>query len=543
MPIDEADEQESARLLGSDQRAEVEDIGAEEEALIDAIEEEELSTRALAIVFLSLYVGIFLSALDSTVVATLLSRIASDFSEFRSVSWIATGYLIAQAATQPLYGKLSDIFGRKSLLLLCNVLFGIGAVLCGIAPSLWWLVFGRIVSGAGGGGLSTLSVITLSDIVPLRQRGILQGFGNILYACGAAFGGVVGGILTEAVGWRWTFAMQGPVIVLSMIAIQVNLNLPAIKKNGDVLKRIDFLGSFTLVSGLVLFLFGVSVGGNYYPWRSAIVVMPLSLSVIVLGCFVYVELYIAREPIIPLRLLNNRTVAGSAFTSWFTTMVYFSNIFYTAIYMISVKGESPTKSGGSLMPQFIGSSLGSVVCGAYMRATGRYRLMTYLAMFSIVSGSALLSTIGLHTSTTLVGSYLFFPGFGGGMYLTITLVGLIAAVPHEYQAVCTSIQYGFRGTGSTIGVAVAAAIFQNRLVEKLHQRITGPGSEDIIKLVQDSVDSINQVPEEYRMDITQSYLDAIHAVLYTSTFMALCAGTASLFMKEHVLHDKINRSR
>ncbi|KAK7207114.1 MFS multidrug transporter [Myxozyma melibiosi] len=535
--IDEQEAQEASRLLG--------DTSAEDdqEAQVDAAEREELANGRLVTIFLSLYVGVFLSALDGTIVATLLSRIASDFNELRSVSWIATGYLISQAAAQPLYGKLSDIFGRKPLLLVSNVLFGIGSVLCGVAPNIWFLVFARVIAGSGGGGLTTLSAITLSDIVSLRQRGLLQGIGNVLYGCGAAFGGIVGGVLAESVGWRWTFALQGPIIVLSIAAIQFNLQLPQKEVNKDLLKRIDFLGSFTLVTGLCLFLFSVSVGGTYFSWKSAIVVMPLSLSFIVLGAFAYIELYVAEEPVIPLFLLKDRTVAGSAFTSFFMTQVYFSNIFYTAIYSISVKGDSATKSGSSLIPQFIGSALGSLVCGVYMRSTGRYKPMSYLAGSCLTLGSLLLCTVHLDTNTTLVGSYLFLPGFGGGMFLTITLVGLIAAVPQEFQAVSTSIQYGFRGVGSTIGVAISAAIFQNILGLQLHRRITGPGSEEIIDLVSDSVDNISRIPEAMRESVTLSYLEACRAVFYSSALMAILAFVSSIFMKEHVLHKTVNRSR
>ncbi|KAK9370762.1 major facilitator superfamily domain-containing protein [Lipomyces kononenkoae] len=513
----------------------------EDEALADELERQELATSALATVFLSLYVGVFLAALDGTIVATLLSKIASDFHEFRSVSWIVTGYLIAQATFQPLYGKLSDLFGRKPVLLTCNVLFGIGSVLCGIAPSLWFLVAARVIAGAGGGGLYTLSAIILSDIVSLRQRGLLQGIGNILYGCGAAFGGILGGFLADTVGWRWTFAIQGPIIVLSIVAISLNLKLPKAELDLNILKRIDFLGSGTLVSGLCLFLFGVSAGGNYFPWRHPVVIGSLLCSSILLVGFVYTELYIAVEPIIPLGLVKNRTVAGSALTGWFLSMGFFTNIFYVAIYLLSVKGVTPTKSGSSLIPQFIGSASGSFFGGYYMRLTGRYYAVNIVAGICLVVGSGMLATVGLDTSSMFISIALFLPGFGGGLYLTTTLVGLIAAVPHEFQAVCTSIAYGFRTIGMTVGVASCAAIFQNTLSASLAKRITGPGSEDVIERVQDSADEINNVPEYWKMDVTLSYLDAVRAVLITTTVLATCCALCSLAMKEHVLHKSVNR--
>ncbi|KAK9454525.1 major facilitator superfamily domain-containing protein [Dipodascopsis uninucleata] len=519
----------------------VEDSVTDEEALIDELEETELKNSSLITVFLSLYVGVFLAALDGTIVATLLSRIASDFNEFRSVSWIATGYLISQAAFQPLYGKLSDIFGRKPLLLICNILFGLGSVLCGLSQSIWFLVFARVIAGSGGGGLFSLSAITLSDIVSLRQRGMLQGIGNILYGCGAAFGGIVGGVLTETIGWRWTFIMQGPIIVLSILAIAFNLHLPPVEYDDNKLSRIDFKGSLTLVLSLILFLFGISVGGNFYAWTSAVVVLPLSLAIIVFLVFVYVELYVAREPVIPLHLLKNRTVAGSAFTSLFMIIVYFSNIFYTALYAVSVKGASAKSSGSILIPQFVGSALGSLVSGYYMRATGRYKSISVVAALLLVLGCALLTTIGADTPQTLVSSYLLLPGFGSGLLLTITLVSLIAAVPHEYQAVCTSISYGFRGVGSTLGVSTAAAIFQNVLAYELHYRITGPDSESIIRRVQDSVEEIDRIPESYKDEVIASYLGGIRAVLFFSTLCSIGAAVSCMFMKEHVLHNSVNR--
>ncbi|KAK9461980.1 major facilitator superfamily domain-containing protein [Lipomyces oligophaga] len=497
--------------------------------------------RSLILVFVTIYVGMFLGSLDGTIVATLLSRIASDFNELRSVSWIATSYLIAEAAVQPLYGKFSDIFGRKPLIIVSYIFFAIGAVICGIAPSLWFLVFGRVISGIGGGGLMTLTAVTLSDLVSLRQRGILQGIGNMVYMLGAAFGGIVGGILAETVGWRWTFLMQGPIAVLSIVAIHYSLHLPQKTQDSNLLGRIDFLGSSTLLIGLVMFLYSVSVGGSYFPWSSAVVVMPLTGSVIVLSIFVYIELFVAVEPVLPLSLLRVRSVLGATLTGFFMTMVYFGHLFYLAIYMQSVRNKSATTSGSSLIPMFIGNTFGSLGCGLYMKSTGKYRFLCYAAMAGLFTGSVGLSTIGIDTPAFLAEPYLFLSGVGGGLYLTITLVGLIASVPQEYQAIVTSIQFGFRGIGSTVGVAVAAALFQNALAARLHQRIIGPGSEEIIRLVQDSVEEIKNIPESYRHDVTLCYLDAIHAVFILTAVLSIFAGLSSLLMKEHSLSDSVDR--
>ncbi|KAK9352790.1 major facilitator superfamily domain-containing protein [Lipomyces doorenjongii] len=459
-----------------------------------------------------------------TIVATLLAHIASEFNDFRSISWIATGYMISLAAFQPLYGKISDIFGRKPVLIACNIMFGVGSILCGLAPNMWFLVFARVIAGCGDGGLTSLTSITLSDIVPLRQRGLLQGLGNVLYGCGAAFGGTV-----------------GPIIVLSLMAIYFNLDLPVKQIDGSKLKRIDFLGSFTLVSTLVLFLFAVSIGGSYTPWTSPTVIFALLFSGVSLITFVYVELRVAREPVIPLFLLRDRTVFGSSFTSWFMNMIYYSHIYYIAIYLITVQGVSPTKSGSSLIPHFVGDALGSLVVGYYMRQTGRHFPMTCLAAFCMVFGSLLLCFVGMDTSRFLIMVIMFVPGFAFGLYLTITLVGLVAAVPRDYQAVSTSIQFGFKGTGSTLGVSISTAIFQNVLATKLYSRIAGPGAEEIISRVKDSIDEVRFLSPAMQELVVQSYLDSIRAVFLTATAMSVMCAGMSFLMKEHVLHRNVGR--
>ncbi|KAK7202425.1 multidrug resistance protein fnx1 [Myxozyma melibiosi] len=513
-----------------------------EDAEADEAEEEILSTGALLTIFFSLQVGVFLAAVDGTIVATLTSRIASEFNAFRSVSWIVTGYLISQATFQPLYGKLSDIFGRKPILLFCNISFGVGSVLCGVAPNLWCLVAARVFAGCGGGGLFTMSAIVLSDIVPLRQRGLLQGIGNIVYGSGAAIGGVVGGLMQEAFGWRWTFVMQGPIIVLSVCAILFNLDLPKTEVDKRLLKRIDYAGSSTMIIGLCLFLFGVSAGGTYFPWTSPLIVCTLVSSVLILIAFAYIEIYVALEPVIDISVIKNRTVCASALTGFNLSMGYFTNIFYVSMYMLTVRGVSATDSGTTLIPQFLGTASGSFCAGLYMTRTGRYYPASVLAACCLFFGMCFIASVGYDTPRLIVSALLFMPGFGAGIYYTTTLVGMIAAIPFEQQAVCTSVVYGFRTIGSTVGVAIANAIFQNVLILRLEENITGPGAEDIIRKVQDNVEEIALVPDELKQAVIDCFLAAFHAVMYNTTFLSFCAGVASLFMKEHVLHKSVQKN-
>ncbi|KAK9460155.1 major facilitator superfamily domain-containing protein [Lipomyces oligophaga] len=534
-----------------------------------AAAETELSGFQLGTVFISLYLGVFLAALDGTVVATLLAHIASEFEGFRNVSWIATAYLIANAAFQPLYGKLTDIFGRKPGLLFSNITFGLGCLWCGLAKSFWSLVAARVVAGIGGGGLTALSTITLSDLVPLRRRGVFQGFGNIMFGSGAALGGVFGGFITTRFGWRWAFLMQMPLILISTFAIQFGLRLPnkhvldnisdsesdydededAVivgeetehEREKRLLRRVDFAGAFTLVIALVLFLFAVSIGGNQVSWSHPLVVVSLPLSIIVLLLWAYIELYVAAEPIIPVQLLKDRTIFGAAFCNWFMTMSVYSMLFFLPLYFVSVRNSTETVAGTSLIANFVGVAVGSFGSGIYMRAKGRYYTIAMISAVLYIIGTGMVSTVAVDTPMFVIIAYTFLPGVAYGSLLTITLIALIAAVPHEFQAVTTSIQYGFRGTGSTLGVAISTSIYQNVLSRSLHARVFGSDAESIIEKLLGSVEEVNSLPAYLIPIVRLAYLDASRAVFLTCFGLGILTAGMAAIMREHVLHNTIAR--
>lgn len=420
--------------------------------------------------------------------------------------------------------------------------FATGCILCGLAPSLWFLVFARVIAGIGGGGLNSLSVITLSDLVPLRQRSLLHGIGSVLYNSGAATGGVFGGLITDAVGWRWAFFIQVPFVVISAITISLNLKgKPASEMDSDRLKRVDFLGSFTLVTALTLFLLAMSIGGNYLPWTSWIIFVLFTASFAFVATFVHVELKVAAEPIIPIELLKDRTIAGSAIANSLIFMISYSHLFYVPIYLIAVKGVSATAAGSNIVSNFIGTGIGAISTGSYMRATGKYyRAMLFNATILFV-GCILVSTYSERTGTFTQVLFLLVPGIGFGSLLTSTLIALIASVPQEFQAVTTSIQYGFRAIGSTVGVAVASAIFQNVLASQLIENITGPGASEIISRMLDSVEEVEKLPEEYKEIAINSYSVACHWVFYFAAILGFLNIIACSIMKEHTLHTTIQR--
>ncbi|KAK9427483.1 major facilitator superfamily domain-containing protein [Lipomyces doorenjongii] len=503
---------------------------------------DPLTTRALVAVFCSLYIGRFLCALDGTVIVTLLAHISSEFHEFRSVSWIASSYLISLAAFQPLFGKISDIYGRKSLLLISNSMFAVGCILCGFASNIWFLVFARVITGIGGSGLNSLSVITLSDLVPLRERGLLHGIGSVIFNLGAAVGGVFGGLITEFIGWRWAFFIQVPFILISTIAIQVNLkSSPTEGIQTDKVNRIDFAGSIALFFALGLCLLTLSMGGNYVSWSHPLIFILFSLSFLFLAGFVHIETRIAKEPVLPLALLKDRTILGSAVSNALIYMIMYSQLFYVPIYLVAVRGISETAAGTNIVSNFIGNAIGAIATGSYMRATGKYYRALLVSAVLLFVGSLLECTFGPETSMKTVILYMLIPGLCSGCLLTSTLVALIASVPHELQATATSIQYSFRAVGSTLGVSMASAIFQNVLRSRLFTRITDPSAIGIIERVLDSVEEIELISVEYKPFVKQSYLDACRSVFMFAALLGFLNIVSCAFMREHTLHTSIRR--
>lgn len=402
-------------------------------------------------------------------------------------------------------------------------------------------MLGRIVSGIGGGGLTAISTFVTSDLVPLRKRGVWQGIGNICYGAGGGLGGVFGGWINDSLGWRWAFLIQVPFVVVSCILVAVTVKVPVKGDTTGRLKRVDFLGAITLVLTLVTFLLGLNTGGNQVPWTHPLVLTTLPLSAVFLGLFIYVEANLASEPVISVHLLLDRTVLSACLTNWFTTMAVFGLLFYLPLYF-QVQGLSATAAGARLIPQAIGTSLGSMGTGILMRATGRYKGFSHVLMGLLVLATALICTMSLNTPSWLPFIYFFLEGTAYGGMLTVTLVALISAVDHQQHAVITSASYAFRSTGSTIGITVASAVFQNVLKSGLWSRFGGrEHAKEIISRIRDNLDEIHKLPPDWRLGVVVTYMDSLRAVFLTLLGLGVLAALASLAMREHKLHSNLAR--
>ncbi|KAG8979131.1 hypothetical protein FRC05_009341 [Tulasnella sp. 425] len=474
------------------------------------------TTRELFWVFTALWSAVFLGALDTTIVATLLTSIGSHFNRANH-----------------------DIVGRKHAMLLALILFTTGTLLCGLAPSMNALIAARAIAGMGGGGVMTVSSITATDLIPLKKRGLYQGLANILFGFGAGLGGPLGGFINDHIGWRWAFLIQVPLLVASMILVSifVNVHLPTQNQTArEKLARIDYFGSSTLVIGVGSLLLAITLKtAEGLSWENPWVWGLFALSAIFLPGFVYVEGWVAKEPIMPLRLLKQRTPFAVAVTNFLISIIAFSMLYNVPIYFTAVQLVSAENAGLHLLPNAFALASGSVFAGIWMRWTGKFFGFTLFSGILCVLSSVLIASWSPSSHPLHFWIDIVFSGFGGSAFITTTLIGLIASVGREDVAVATGISYLFRTTGQVIGVAGSGAMLQNLLARNLKQRITGPGADEIIHAIRHSTTIIPGLEPSIRQAAVESYALALRAVFYAQTATAALALIVSLIIEENPL--------
>ena len=380
-------------------------------------------------------------------------------------------------------------------------------------------------------------------MIPTRQRGVWHGIGNLVFGVGMGVGGLFGGFINDRFGWKWAFLIQVPLIVVFGLLGYLMINIPVKEANKSKIKRVDFLGSFCLSASLILLLLGLDSGGNIVPWNHPLVYVSLPLSGGFLAAFIYVEDKIASEPVIPVRLLKQRSLLAACLTNWWMTSAVFAVLYYGPIYFQVVGGMTSTGAGLRLIPLSVGAALGSLGSGMVMRATGKYWWLNFwMQINSVFSAALILCFFDGDTPEMLPFVLLFTGGVGYGAMLTITLIALISGADHEYQAVVTSASYAFRATGSTIGISVASAVLQNLLTSSLYKRFGDfEGAAEQIRRIRDSVDEVKQLPEGWYEGTIEAYVGALRGVWVVVLGFAGLSAAVSLLMREHPLHSNLAR--
>ncbi|KIY49534.1 MFS general substrate transporter [Fistulina hepatica ATCC 64428] len=504
-----------------------------------------------------LWSAVFLGALDGvftsgTVVATLLAPIGSQFNRSNQSSYIGTSYLLSVCCFTPLYGRLSDILGRKGAMLLALSLFGLGTVMCGLAPSMNTLLVARAIAGMGGGGVMTVSSVTVTDLIPLKQRGLYQGMANILYGMGSGLGGPVGGWISDNFGWYADF-LHIPILIFSIVLVawKVNIVLPYEVQNqslADKLRRIDIFGSLTLVTTVGCLLLGFSLKTmEEIPWSHPLIWGLFVASVVFGVLFVLVEKHWAPYPVMPLRLMVQRTPLAVCIANFVSSATAFSMVsldlfalYHIPLYFIAVKLNSASTSGLHLLPHSFAISTGSVFAGWVMRRTGKLYTLTLISAGGCVLANILVILWNDKTAPWHLWLDIVPQGFGMASLITSTLIAVIAGVYQEDMAVATGVTYLFRTTGQVLGVSLGGAILQSVLNNGLRKRIHGPNATHVRMFrssicISHNTDYVHDLDPILQKAAVDSYADALRIVFVFQLVMAIAGFIACVPIQENHL--------
>ncbi|POR34043.1 Vacuolar membrane amino acid uptake transporter fnx2 [Tolypocladium paradoxum] len=503
-------------------------------------------------------IGLYLVAIDQLLTVATYAKIGNELNALNNISWIATSYFLTLTSFQPLYGKLSDIFGRKECLLFAYAVFALGCVGCGLAQDMVQLCVSRAVTGIGGGGMNAVVSILLSDIVPLRERGVWQGYINIIFAAGTSTGAPLGGLLADSIGWRWSFLAQAPLCCVAWITVYLVLDVPRPSHSHwlDKMRKIDFLGASVLVLAVVGLLVGLDSGSNL-GWSHLVTVISLAIAPVLFALFVLVEVRVATHPFAPGHIIFDRGLFACYLANFFGVAGQFGVLFYLPLYFQAVEAHSATVSGALLVPGMVAGVMASIGGGWVIKRTGKFYAITVAAYgLQVLSFLPLAVSLGYRATAGEVAA-LIMTAFGGGSGrlplhvgrrqrnmnktdtrtgITTTLIGLLANAAPEDTAVVVACSYLFRSLGSSIGISISSAVLQQTLRTQLAARLPNGGdARRIEERVRQNIDYIKELPPGLAAQVRDSYQLATIGAFAPTLVFSVVAFVVTFWVREKSL--------
>jgi EmrB/QacA subfamily drug resistance transporter len=436
--------------------------------------------RQVVTILSGLMLGMFLAALDQTVVSTAIRTIADDLQGYSVQAWATTAFLITSTIATPLYGKLSDLYGRRPFYLFAIVVFVVGSALCGIAGSMYELAAYRAVQGIGAGGLMSLALAIIADIVAPRERSRYQGYFMAVFGSSSVLGPVIGGFLAGqgdllgVAGWRWIFWVNVPLGLLAFVVVSRVLHLPHQRQE----HRVDWPGALGLVAFLVPLLV-VAEQGRLWGWSSGRSLTCYVVAALGLAAFVLAEIAYRDEALLPLRLFTNRTFAVSCLSSLVVGAGMFGGLLLLPQYLQVVHGSSPTAAGLQMVPLVLGIMTGSLISGRAIARTGQYRLFPLVGVvLMVVALLSLSQVVGADTSVWTLVPFMVMMGLGLGWNFQPVVLAVQNAVSPRQIGVATSSVTSFRQLGGTLGTAVFLSVLFSRLPQDIGDRVRSAAETD-----------------------------------------------------------------
>lgn len=488
-------------------------------------------TRQVASIFAGLLLAMFVGSLSETITATALPTIVGELGGVEHMQWVTTAYILASTIMMPIYGKLGDLFGRKRLLIIALGIFIAGSAICGFAPGMGWLIAGRAVEGAGGGGLIILSQATVADVIAPRQRGKYLGIIGAVFAAATVIGPLLGGWFVQVTGWRWLFAFNVPLAgaAITAAALFLRQNAPGERP------RIDVLGMAAMAVCVASLVLATAWGGSVYAWDSPQILGLLGLFITAGLLFALIERR-AASPIIPLALFSRRNFIVATLTGLFIMLGLMGTATYLPTYFQIVHELSPEQAGLMTVPMMAGVLLTSTGAGFLATRTGRYKWMPIASCLIAAVGFFLLSHLTVGMSLVTAGAFLFVLGFGIGLGQQILVLIVQNEFPHRIVGTATAANNFFRQIGATLGASLVGTLFTSRLSSDIAAQLP---KSDNISINAITPDAVRSMAEPVRQAVAAAYSDALVPIFLYFIPLLLAGAVLMLLLKERPLANTV----
>lgn len=498
----------------------------------------------LYLILAAFYSSLFLAALDTTIVAQSIPTICADLQSAAGYVWIGGAYLLANAASGPIFAKSSDIFGRKKILLSAVTLFAISSIIAALATNMPMLIAGRALQGTAGGGLVQLSIITISDLFSVRERSVYLGFSGFVWALAGAAGPLVGGAFTQSVSWRWCFWINVPICVVTFVLMAVFLDVHNPRTRlSEGLRAIDWLGTFSILGITLLILLGLDFGGSIAPWNSPKVICLIVFGAAMIGVFVLTEQR-ARYPIMPLGVFKSWSNDAVFMVVVAHAMVLIGIEYYMPLYLQSVLQATPLRSGILLLPLIIVQAVGELVAGYAIHLTGRYREFMWIGSLLLPLGSGLYILLGPDTSTAMLVGLLIIGALGPGLLFQAPMAAIQNSVSQADTAAATASLIFLRSIAMCLSVVVGGVVFQNSMDAQQRSLADAGLSKSVLEALSGGEAAANvgipQVIEDpqQRRAVLEAFSWSLRNIFILYTGLSAVCVVASFFIKHQNLRTE-----
>ncbi|MET9882343.1 MDR family MFS transporter [Streptomyces sp. NPDC006430] len=487
---------------------------------------EGVKPRSVRVVLMALMIAMLLAMLDNMIIGTAMPTIVGELGGLEHLSWVVTAYTLATAASTPIWGKIGDMYGRKGSFLTSIVIFLIGSVLSGMSQDMGQLIGFRAIQGLGAGGLMVGVMAIIGDLIPPRERGKYQGMMAGVMALAMIGGPLVGGTITDHMGWRWSFYINLPLGAVALAMVTAVLHLPKKKAKG----KIDYLGAALLTVAITSTVLVTTWGGTEYAWGSGEIVGLIILGVASIGAFLFAETK-AAEPVMPLHIFRSRNFTLMSVIGFLVGFAMFGGVLYLPLFQQSVQGASATNSGLLLLPMLLSMMIVSLIAGRITTSSGKYKVFPIVGGALMVVGLFLLATMDTGTSRLTSGLYMAVLGAGLGFLMQITMLVAQNSVEMKDMGVASSSATLFRTLGGSFGVALMGSLFTSQVTDTMTDRL-GPQAAQASGAARLDAASLAKLPETVRDAYQHAVAAGTHSAFLLGAAIAVLGFAAAWFVKE-----------